>query len=211
LRSRGHLSVIYIDDSYLQGADFDMCVKNVKDTITLLDHVGLVIHPEKSVLHPTQKLVFLGFQLDSIKMTISLTGEKAQKIKESCHKVLQPPQPTIQEVARIIGMLTAIFPGVMFGPLHYRHLDMDKTVALKLRKGNYNQTMTLSDEAKQELSWWVSSIESAYNVVSHSSADTTMTTDASKTGWGCSLDGTSTGGSWDPGESAKHINWLEVG
>ena len=123
-----------------------MCVKNVKDTITLLDHVGLVIHPEKSVLHPTQKLVFLGFQLDSIKMTISLTGEKAQKIKESCHKVLQPPQPTIQEVARIIGMFTASFPGVMFGPLHYCHLDMDKTVALKLRKGNYNQTMTLSDE-----------------------------------------------------------------
>ncbi|CAB4027111.1 Hypothetical predicted protein [Paramuricea clavata] len=88
---------------------------------------------------------------------------------------------------------------------------MDKTVALKLRKGNYNKTMTLSDEAKHELSWWVSSIESAYNVVSHGQADTTMTTDASKTGWaGCSLAGTPTGGSWDPGGSEKHINWLEV-
>ena len=85
---------------------------------------------------------------------------------------------------------------------------MDKTVALKLRKGNYSKTMTLSDEA--ELSWWESSIESAYNVVSHGQADTTMTTDASKMGWGCSLAGTPTGGSWDPGESEKHINWLEV-
>jgi hypothetical protein len=37
-----------------------------------------------------------------------------------------------------------------------------------------------------------------------------MTTDASKTGWGCSLAGTPTGGSRDPGESEKHINWLEV-
>ena len=112
-----------------------MCVKNVKDTITLLDHVGLVIHPEKSVLHPTQKLVFLGFQLDSIKMTISLTGEKAQKIKEACHKLLQPPQPTIQEVVRIIGMLTASFPGVMFGPLHYRHLDMNKNCGPETKEG----------------------------------------------------------------------------
>ena len=210
LRSIGHLSVIFIDDSYLQGADFNLCVKNVKDTITLLDQVGLVIHPEKSVLYPTQKLVFLGFLLDSIKMIISLTGEKTQKIKEACQKLLQSPQPTIREVARVIGMLTASFPGVMFGPLHYSHLDMDKTVALKLRKGNYNKTMTLSDEAKHELSWWVSSIESAYNVVSHGQADTTMTTDASKTGWGCSLAGIPTGGSWDPGESEKHINWLEV-
>jgi hypothetical protein len=55
-------------------------------------------------------------------------------------------------------MLTASFPVVMIGPLQYRHLDMDKTVALKLRKGNYNKTMTLSDEAKHELSWWESSI-----------------------------------------------------
>jgi hypothetical protein len=30
LRSIGHLSVIFIDDSYLQGADFNLCVKNVK-------------------------------------------------------------------------------------------------------------------------------------------------------------------------------------
>ncbi|CAB3990622.1 Hypothetical predicted protein [Paramuricea clavata] len=194
------------DDSYLQGANFNLCVKNVKDTITLLDQVGLVIHPEKSILYPTQKLVFLGFLLDSIKMIISLTGEKTQKIKEACQKLLQSPQPTIREVAGVIGMLTASFPGVMFGPLHYRHLDMDKTVALKIRKGNYNKTMTLSDEAKHELSWWVSSIESAYNVVSHGQADTTMTTDASKTGWGCSLAGTPTGGSWHSGESRNTLN-----
>jgi hypothetical protein len=69
--------------------------------------------------------------------------------------------------------------------------------------------MTLSDEGKQELSGWVSSIESAYNVVSHGQAATTMTTDASKTGWGCSLAGTPTDGSWDSWESEKHINWLE--
>ena len=72
-------------------------------------------------------------------------------MKEACQKLLQSPQPTIREVARVIGMLTASSPGVMFGPLHYRHLDMDKTVALKLRNGNYSKTMTLSDEAKHEL------------------------------------------------------------
>ena len=210
MRSIGHLSVIFIDDSYLQGADFNLCVKNVKDTITLLDQVSLVIIPEKSVLYPTQKLIILGFLLDSLKMMNSLTGEKTQNIKEACRKLLQSPQPTIREVARVIGMLTASFPGIMFGPLHYRHLDMDKTVALKLRKGNYNKTMTLSDEAKHELNWWVSSIESAYNMVSHGQTDTTMTTDASITGWSCSLAGTPTGSSWDPGESEKHINWLEV-
>ena len=210
LRSLGHLSVIFIDDSYLQGADFSLCVKNVQDTVALLDRLGLIIHPEKSVLNPTQKLVFLGFVLDSIKMVISLTNEKACKIKEACQKLLQSHKTTIREVARVLGMLTASFPGVMFGPLHYRNLDMDKTAALKFSKGNYNKTMTISDEAKHDLRWWVSSVETTYNVVSHGQVDITMTTDASKTGWGCSLGGIPTGGSWEPGESEKHINWLKV-
>ena len=98
----------------------------------------------------------------------------------------------------------------MFGPLHYRHLDMNKTAGLIVQKGNYNKTMTLSDEVRHELGWWVCSVESAYNVVSHGQVETTMTTDASKTGWGCSLGNISTGGSWNPGESENHINWLEV-
>ena len=37
-----------------------------------------------------------------------------------------------------------------------------------------------------------------------------MTTDASKTGWGCSFGNISTGGLWNPGESENHINWLKV-
>ena len=77
--------------------------------------------------------------------------EKARKIKEACLKLLQSQKTTIREVARVIGMLTASFPGVMFGPLHSRNLDMDKTAALKFSRGNYNKTMTISDKAKHDL------------------------------------------------------------
>jgi len=62
----GHLSVAYIDDSYLQADLYDDCVQNVIDTVTMFDNLGLVVHPEKSVLVPSQQLVFLGFILDSI-------------------------------------------------------------------------------------------------------------------------------------------------
>jgi hypothetical protein len=60
--------------------------------------------------------------------------------------------------------------------------------------------MTLLGEAKHELNWWVSSVESAHNVASHGQADTTMTRDVSKTGWGCSLGIIPTGGSWLMGQ-----------
>ena len=64
-RVKGHLSVGYIDDSYLQAAEFAHCVHYITDTITLFNNLGFVIHPDKSVLYPTQRLVFLGFVLDS--------------------------------------------------------------------------------------------------------------------------------------------------
>ena len=62
LREAGHLSVGYIDDSYLQGNDHYQCIENIKATVTLFNTLGLVTHPDKSVLEPTQQITFLGFQ-----------------------------------------------------------------------------------------------------------------------------------------------------
>ena len=73
LRSMGHLNSGYIDDSYLQGDTSAECHKDVTDTITLFTKLGFHIHPEKSVFIPSQKLTFLGFVLDSIAMTLTLT------------------------------------------------------------------------------------------------------------------------------------------
>ena len=50
LRSQGHNSVVYVDDSYLQGDTYQACLANILDTIKLLTELGFVIHPDKSVL-----------------------------------------------------------------------------------------------------------------------------------------------------------------
>ena len=143
LREAGHLSVGYIDDSYLQGNDYDQCLENIKATVTLFNTLGLVTHPEKSVLEPTQQITFLGFQLNSLTMTISLTPEKAFKVKDACQNLLTNASPTIQEVSQVLGLLTSSMPGVMYGPLHYRWLDIDKSQALHLLKGDFDKTFSV--------------------------------------------------------------------
>ena len=60
LRSQGHNSVVYVDDSYLLGDMHQSCLANILDTIKLLRELGFVIQPDKSVLTPSQKIVFLG-------------------------------------------------------------------------------------------------------------------------------------------------------
>ena len=88
LRQQGHLSSPYINDSILIGTDYDDCAKNVIHTITLLDTLGFVVHPNKSVLIPSQVWVFLGFVLNSVTMTVCLTPERVTKLKTAvCHLI----------------------------------------------------------------------------------------------------------------------------
>ena len=46
--------------------------------------------------------------------------------------------------------------------------------------------------------------------MSHGEPALTMATDASKTGWGCTIQNTPTGGHWTPEEASSHINHLEI-
>ena len=210
LRQLGHLSSGYIDDSWLMGPVWDDCAKNVIDTVKLLDTLGFVVHPEKSVFIPTQKLVFLGFILDSVSMMVYLTPEKALKLKQAAMDLFNCKNPTIREVAKVLGLIVSSFPGVAYGPLHYRYLERDKTTALKTSKWNFDAKMCLSSQAKEELMWWIDSIESASNPITRGDVDITITSDALKQGWGAATSDSSTGGLWTAEEATEHINFLEM-
>ena len=72
------------------------------------------LFPIKSVKTPVQKLVLLGFTLNSIDMTVSLTLETATKLKNACIRLSMQSNPSIQEVAHVIGLMVASFPAVTF-------------------------------------------------------------------------------------------------
>lgn len=210
LRSLGHLSVAYIDDSYLQGDTYEECLQNLIDTIKLFDSLGFIVHPSKSVFKPEQRVTFLGFVLDSVKMRVYLTAERATSISHACSSLLHNAHPSIRDLARVIGLITASFPGVMFGPLHYRALDVNKTTALKKAKGDFEKPVILSEYAIQDLHWWTQNVSDSYNEISHGNPQIVITSDASKIGWGCTCGDHKTGGNWTPQEALSHINVLEI-
>jgi len=72
------------------GSVWNDCAKNVVDTVKLLDSLGFVVHPEKSVFIPTKKLVFLGFVVDSVSMLVYLTL-KVKQAATSLFNCLWPP------------------------------------------------------------------------------------------------------------------------
>ena len=210
LHMQGHLSSGYIDDIYLQGKTYHACLTNVVDTVTQFDSLGFVAHPDKSIFEPTQNLEILGFQINSVRMIITLTEEKAHKLRNKCMNLREQVSPTIREVASAIGKIVSAFPGVMYGPLHYRHLEHDKTTALHRTHWNFDKHMDLTPLAIAELDWWISNVLTSKNVLSRDHPSSTLTTDASNEGWGAVVEQSSTGGLWSAGEKMHHINYLEL-
>ena len=210
LRRLGHIIASYIDDLYLQGKTYEECVTSVIASLQKFDELGFIIHPEKSVFNPSQTITLLGFIINSVKMTITLTDEKRAEIKKICNAILASDNVKIRDLAQLIGKLIASFPGVMHGPLFYRSLEADKTKALRISKGNFDDNMCLSEDSRREIRWWMVNIPHVYNVISHGLPSFTLTTDASLSGWGAVFHNKRTGGTWSEIEKNNHINYLEL-
>ena len=126
--------------------------------------------------------------------------------------ILRGHSCSIREAAQLIGTLVSCSPGVEYGPLFYKQLEIEKIDALKQHNDSFNAQMTFSELAKSDICWWKENSWHYVKPISHGNPHFILTTDASLEGWGAYRDGMEpTGGRWLKQESAdKHINCLEL-
>lgn len=210
LRKMGHMNSAFIDDSFLMGDSLADARRNVMDSVRVIRSAGFVIHPIKSVFHPTQVLTYLGFILNSVDMTVKITPERASRLQEAAKRIYDSDFVTIRQVAEAVGMMVSSFPGVTHGPLFYRLIDNEKSAALAANKGNFDACMTLTPEAKADVHWWIKNIKLTTNPIQHDNPCLTLRSDASNVGWGGVCNRQMTGGNWSPLERKLHINILEL-
>ena len=184
LREKVFLSVVCVDHSYLQGDDYEDCFSNVLNTIEILRSLGFTIHPDKSKFIPTQCITFLGFILNSVQMTITLTLEKKEKILNLCHDILKEDVVTIRFLSKLIGNLVAASPAETLRSFYHRASERHKAKALPLSNRNYDASVRLSNETKKELYLWTTNIISSLNHIHVPDPDITIYTDSGTLGWG---------------------------
>lgn len=204
LRSNGHVSSAYIDDSCLQGTTYHICKQNIEETVRLMDSLGLTVQPEKSVFEPTQQINFLGFLLCSVTMTVRLMPERRQEIINMCQNFLLKRRVTIRTFSQLIGKL------VDYAPLFYKPLEKVKERELTKHNGNYNSFMTIPKHVQHINRWWIDNVNASFKRVSHGKPQLVLFSDASQKGWGAfnETDNIRTGGEWSATDQASHINIL---
>ena len=154
LRMQGYTCMGHIDDSLLIASTYDDCTCNFTATVELLTKLGFVVHSDRSVFEPSQEIEFLGFIINSLNMSVTLSTAKAAKVQNACQDLLDSKHITIRDVTPVIGLLLSSFPAVQYGELYYRRLEMSKINALRASQGNYGASMCLSEGSRTELLWW---------------------------------------------------------
>ena len=137
-------------------------------------------------------------------------AKKVNKTITCCSKLIHATAPTITQIAEIIGILVSNLPGVDYGQLHYRSLELDKNLALKTSQGNYNCHMKISNKCTKDLGWWVENMQNSNKPILRPNPSTIIKSASSKRGWGAVKGSLKTGGRWSTVECLSHTNYLEL-
>lgn len=210
LRRRGIRCMIFIDDLLFLSASRLELIEITKEAMILLKHIGFLINLEKSQIMPQQRIVFLGFILNSIKMTMSLPEEKLAKVVEESSRAMQQTHLSVRALARMIGRMSATTQAILPAPLFYRGLQNLKNMAFR-KTQSYDSMVELTQEARQDMVWWTKEVRkwNGRPIRVHP-PDLTIDSDASLLGWGAAARSVATGGLWTPSERELHINVLEM-
>lgn len=211
LRAWGVRIIIYIDDMLILAESRELATQHLEVLLFLLEALGFIVNREKSHLCPSQELEFLGLLVDSQSLQLKLPSEKLSQIRKEAGLLHRKTVVSARQLSQFLGKLNAASQALLVAPLFFRALQGDLQKALLQGDQNYNQTLSLSKEALEELGWWQYQLANWNGrTVIQTPVQVLIQSDASLTGWGAVCEGVSTGGSWNSQEQLLHINCLEL-
>ena len=161
------------------------------------------MHKAKSVVIPTQTILFVGFEICSVSMTVRLPPEKCIDMIHLCKEILTARKTTIRKFAQLLDKYVSVEPGARYAALYYKFKEIEKDEALKIHKRSFDVTLYLSEESKLCIQWWIDTSTISFGLES----------DSSGLDWGChdvTYDVTKMHGEWSYIDRLNHINFLEL-
>jgi hypothetical protein len=122
--------------------------------LSLLKNLTVPIKLQKLV-GPITKLTYLGFDLDNINMTASLTAQRRQDLLEYLRKWHKKKSAYSREIRSLVGYLLwacQVLPRAR--PFVQRILDLQNRIQ------NIDRFTNLSKEIKSDIDWWIRAVSS---------------------------------------------------
>ena len=139
----------YLDDFLLIGRpDSEECAGALTKLLEVFKQIGFPVAPEK-LEGPTTRLVFLGFELDTLAMEVRLPQEKLAELKELAHQWVGRRSCSVKDLESLIGKLGHAAQVVVPGKTFLRWL-----FELKGKVGRASRMCRLNAGIKSNILWW---------------------------------------------------------
>ena len=136
MQQRGYSAVNYIDD--LGGVDSASKAELAFEELgNILAEIGILELVQKAT-PPSTKMVFLGILLDSESQTLSIDSERLKIIKSTVHFWLNKKTASLNELQKLVGLLSFAATCVREGCLFFsRILSVKGSLCVKQTGRNY--------------------------------------------------------------------------
>ena len=146
---RGHASlVVYLDDFLVVGESEAACQATYDELCSLLQELGFQLSVSKLV-PPTQNLVFLGIEFDTVTMSLSLPADKLSDLKTFIHTFCLRHRVTKKQLQQLAGKLNWACK-VVFGGRTFLRRVLDLMNSLK----RPSSRCRLTSEFLKDMEWW---------------------------------------------------------
>ena len=148
MQQRGHTTLAYVDDFCGVDKDMKSAQTSFEDFSSVCDFLGLQLAPEKAA-KPATKMEWLGFEIDSVTMIVTVPQAKLEEVIEEAKVWLTKKSATRQEFQQIAGKLAHISHCIR----HARKF-MCRLLA-NLRMAPQFGKVGVSSELKKDIEWFL--------------------------------------------------------
>jgi hypothetical protein len=202
----------YLDDCLLVAKDQATLHQTILFTINVLQSLGFIINFKKSQLQITQRLTFLGMEIDTQRTSVFLPRQKAENITKVAALFL--PVGTYRKARHYLKFLGLMASSLMMVPkskLYMRPLQIYLNSIWDRMKMTLDFQIMTPLKLVSTIQWW-GNLDNLLTGKEFSSKKPSviLTTDASKTAWGAHCQSQTVQGKWNPHQQTLHINLLEL-
>ena len=200
-RTQGIRIIVYLDDFLVLGRSKGELRSHTGFVLNVLKKKGFQWNPKKRNLEPRQEFQYLGIAWNTKNLRVFLPEDKRNDFRVLGLQILR--NPNIALAQRFLGKAIFAWRSDPLGRLHIRPFQMSVIKALKSGR------LILDGEAERAIRWWTRTPEDGVELRTPPTT-LSMTTHASASGWGATLDHRSAIGKWTVKEAELHINHLEL-
>ena len=184
---------IYVDDAMITAPSYRLCKKAIEAVSQVFVELGLREKRSKREL-PSRRCMFLGIEVDTSggSVTLHIPPAKLDTIRSAVMRLVQQEDPQVnrRSLASLVGLLSFFGKAIPASRAYLRRL-YGCLHGGGGKAHDYDRDIPLTAEGRLDLVWWAEALNGFSNdrvVRGARAAVLKIHTDASKGGWGCTVE-----------------------